>query len=179
MFSLKDPSLLAFDDRRSDANMKALFGNPLTHKPYLLVWKKLCHDLYGPFASVATFCVPTSRSPPMTVQMKKSPSRRDFLNTSMAAAASQCDFRRAVARSERPCRRQRHDPHRPDRLRQPWPRRGRQRHDRRPGVRLVAMTDIFAGRVKHSRDVLRKEKPKQVDRWTTPIVSPAWTATST
>lgn len=26
MFSLKDPSLLAFDDRRSDANMKALFG---------------------------------------------------------------------------------------------------------------------------------------------------------
>lgn len=26
MFSLKDPSLLAFDERRSDANMKALFG---------------------------------------------------------------------------------------------------------------------------------------------------------
>ena len=26
MFSLKVPSLLAFDDRRSDANMKALFG---------------------------------------------------------------------------------------------------------------------------------------------------------
>ena len=26
MFSLKDPSLLAFDDRRNDANMKALFG---------------------------------------------------------------------------------------------------------------------------------------------------------
>jgi hypothetical protein len=26
MFTLKDPSLLAFDDRRSDANRKALFG---------------------------------------------------------------------------------------------------------------------------------------------------------
>ena len=26
MFSLKDPSLLAFDQRRSDANLKALFG---------------------------------------------------------------------------------------------------------------------------------------------------------
>jgi hypothetical protein len=26
MFSLKDPSLLSFDQRRSDANLKALFG---------------------------------------------------------------------------------------------------------------------------------------------------------
>ena len=26
MFSLKDPSLLAFDQRRSDANLKTLFG---------------------------------------------------------------------------------------------------------------------------------------------------------
>ena len=29
MFSLKDPSLLAFDDRRSDANMKGAVRQPL------------------------------------------------------------------------------------------------------------------------------------------------------
>ena len=43
-----------------------------------------------------------------------------------------------------------------------------------PGVRLVAMTDIFADRVQNRREMLKK-RTRIKFRWTTPTASPAWT----
>ena len=114
----------------------------------------------------------------MTVQMKKSPSRRDFLNTSMAAAASSAIFGGpSLARSVHGAG--------SDVIRigligsgSRGPGAAVNAMNADPGVRLVAMTDIFAGRVKHSRDALEK-KSRSKSTWTTLIVSPAWAATST
>ena len=48
-----------------------------------------------------------------------------------------------------------------------------------PGVRLVAMTDIFADRVQNRRERRSRRRSRTRSRWTTTIASPAWTATST
>ena len=48
-----------------------------------------------------------------------------------------------------------------------------------PGVRLVAMTDIFADRAKNSPKDAPEAKGRTRSWWTTTTASPAWTATST
>ena len=48
-----------------------------------------------------------------------------------------------------------------------------------PGVRLVAMTDIFADRVQNRAEDAQGAEAGPGRRWTTPTASPAWTATST
>ena len=98
----------------------------------------------------------------MTEQKKTVPSRRDFLKTSMAAAAG------AAAISGLSLVRGVHaagsDVIRIGMIgcgsRCPGAAVNAMNVD--PGVRLVAMTDIFADRVESRREMLKKEKPKQV-----------------
>lgn len=97
----------------------------------------------------------------MTAQRKTTPSRRDFLRTSMAAAGTASFGGLWLARSAHAAG--------GDLIkigligcgeRGPGAANNAMNVDR--GVRLVAMTDIFAGRVRNRRDMLKKWKPQQV-----------------
>ena len=87
--------------------------------------------------------------------------------------------KRTVARPQRPCRRQRRDPHRHDRLRRPRPRRGHQRHERR-SRRAAGGHDRHLRRPRaEPAENAQEGEAEPGRRWTTPTASPAWTATST
>lgn len=99
----------------------------------------------------------------MTAQQKTVPSRRDFLKTTMSAAAGAAALGGlSIGRSVHAAG--------SDVIRigvigcgGRGPGAANDAMSVDPGVRLVAMTDIFAGRVKGQRNVLKKQNPQQVN----------------
>ena len=131
----------------------------LTEKPYLLVWNesrpRVCFCRVLPSSS--------PKGPPHDHAKEWIPSRRDFLKTSMAAAAGTAALGGlSLARSAHAAG--------SDVIasaligcgsRGPGAAVNAMNAD--PGVRLVAMTDIFADRVQSRREMLKKQKPDQVE----------------
>lgn len=108
-------------------------------------------------------CEPVFLERPMTPSNKPTPSRRDFLKTSMAVAAGAAAFEGlSLARGAHAAG--------SDTIRigmigcgSRCPGAAVNAMNVDPGVRLVAMTDIFADRVRNARKLLRQQKPGQVE----------------
>ena len=156
----------------------------MTNEQYLIIWRlngraKLL-PIVKPF--LHSFLPNPEESLPCPSnqdQLTLIPSRRDFLKTSMAAAAGAATLGGlALARSAHAAG--------SDVLRigmigcgDRGPGAAVNAMSVDPGVRLVAMTDIFPDRVQERPEDPQERRSRTRSRWTTPTASPAWTATST
>ena len=144
------------------------FGRPatdLTLDQCLLVWQTVGDDFFPtalPFYSVSPALRIASMTQPERLPTVRHPNRRDFLKTSMAGAAAAATIGGlSLARSAHAAGSE------VIRVglvgcggRGPGAAINAMNVDR--GVRLVAMTDIFADKVQSRREMLKQQKPAQV-----------------